>query len=238
MTFKFVVKSIAEKYNLHASFMPKPIFGVNGSGMHTHQSLFNLSNDKNLFYDEKGHYNLSTIAQKFIAGILHHIKEVCALLAPTVNSYKRLTPGYEAPVYICWARQNRSALIRIPRAFIGKVEATRLELRCPDPSANPYLAFAAMLKAGLQGIKNNYELPSPSEEDVFKLDDVRLSQKHIDRLPSSLSEALDYYQKSSLVKEILGEHIYYEFYKAKLKEWDEFRIAVTDWEKERYLGVL
>ncbi|MEK9165270.1 MAG: glutamine synthetase family protein [Patescibacteria group bacterium] len=238
MTFKFAVKSIAEKHNLLASFMPKPIFGVNGSGMHTHQSLFDIKEDRNVFYDEKGHYHLSGIAEKFIAGLLKHIKEISVVLAPTVNSYKRLTPGYEAPVYICWARQNRSALIRIPRAFAGKTEATRLELRCPDPSANPYLAFAAMLKAGLCGIKNNYDLQAPSEEDVFKLDDVKLSQKHIDKLPASLSEALDYYRKSDLVKETLGEHIYHEFYKAKLKEWDEFRIAVTDWEKEKYLGVL
>ncbi|MFH1713290.1 MAG: type I glutamate--ammonia ligase [Candidatus Jacksonbacteria bacterium] len=238
MTFKFVVKSIAEKHNLYASFMPKPIFGIAGSGMHTHQSLFNLNDDKNLFYDEKGHYNLSDIAQKFMAGILHHIKEICALVAPTVNSYKRLTPGYEAPVYICWARQNRSALIRIPRTTLGKTIATRFELRCPDPSANPYLAFAGMLSAGLKGIKENYELPEPSEEDVYKLDEAKLSQKKIDRLPASLSEALAHYQQSDLVKQTLGEHIFREFYKAKLREWNEFRIAVTDWEKEKYLGVL
>jgi glutamine synthetase len=238
MTFKFVVKSIAEKHNLHASFMPKPIFGVNGSGMHTHQSLFSAKEDKNIFYDPKGNYDLSDIAQKFIAGLLRHIREISAIVAPTVNSYKRLTPGYEAPVYICWARQNRSALIRIPRASAGKTEATRLELRCPDPSANPYLAFAAMLASGMCGIKENYKLPDPREEDVFKLDDAKLADKRIDKLPSSLIQALGYYHKSDLVKEVLGQHIYREFYKAKYQEWDNFRIAVTDWEIEKYLGVL
>jgi len=238
MTFKFVVKAIAQKYGLYASFMPKPIFGVNGSGMHTHQSLFDLKGEKNLFFDKYANYNLSEIAQKFIAGILNHIKEISAVIAPTVNSYKRLTPGYEAPVYICWARQNRSALIRVPRAFEGKGNSTRFELRCPDPSANPYLAFAVMLKAGLIGISENYELSSPSEEDVFKLDDAKLADKKIDKLPGSLIEALRYYYQSKLVKQTLGKHIYQEFYKAKYHEWDQFRIAVTDWEIEKYLKIL
>ncbi|HBH46130.1 MAG: hypothetical protein A2445_00955 [Candidatus Jacksonbacteria bacterium RIFOXYC2_FULL_44_29] len=238
MTFKLVVKSIAEKHGLYASFMPKPIFGVNGSGMHTHQSLFTLDGKVNAFFDERANYNLSPLAQKFIAGVLTHIKEICAVVAPTVNSYKRLTPGYEAPVYICWARQNRSALVRIPRAFAGKSEATRFELRCADPAANPYLAFAAMLVCGLKGIKENYKIPAASEEDVFKLDDAALSQKHIDKLPASLNEALSYYEKSDLVKDLLGTHIYREFLKAKQQEWDAFRIAVTDWEKEKYLEVL
>lgn len=236
ITFKFVVKSIAEKYHLHASFMPKPIYGVNGSGMHTHQSLF--KNGKNAFYDAKGDYDLSDTAQKFLAGVLKHAKEICAVLAPTVNSYKRLTPGYEAPVYICWARQNRSALVRVPRAFEGKSISTRFELRCPDPSSNPYLSLAVMLKAGLEGIKNKYKLMPASEEDVFKLDSTKLADKNIDKLPSSLNSALDYYKDSKLVKDALGEHIYREFYKAKLQEWDEFRIAVTDWELNKYLGVL
>lgn len=238
MTFKLVIKSIAEKHGLHASFMPKPIFGVAGSGMHTHQSLFTIKEDQNAFYDAGGHYNFSRVGEMFMAGILKHIKEICVILAPTVNSYKRLTPGYEAPVYICWARQNRSALVRIPRASVGKTEATRLELRCPDPSANPYLAFAAMLNAGLRGLLGKYELPAASEEDVFKLDEVALNKKAIDKLPSSLKEALDHYENSTLTKEVLGPHIYHEFLKAKKHEWDEFRIAVTDWEINRYFSVL
>lgn len=238
MSFKFVVKSIAERHGLYATFMPKPIFGVNGSGMHTHQSLFSMDQDKNLFYDESGDYNLSQTARMFIAGLLKHVKEFCVLAAPTVNSYKRLTPGYEAPVYICWARQNRSALIRIPRAIAGKSEATRLELRCPDPSANPYLAFAGMLEAGLLGIEKSYELSPASEEDVFKLDDKTLTQKNIDKLPASLADALKYFKKSDLVKNTLGSHIYNEFHNAKMQEWDEFRVAVTDWEREKYLEVL
>lgn len=239
MTFKFVVKSIAELYGMHATFMPKPIFGVNGSGMHTHQSLASVTDDKNLFYDGADSYNLSQTAKKFIAGLLKHSKEFAAVIAPTVNSYKRLTPGYEAPVYVCWAERNRSALVRVPRTFTEKsAVATRCELRCPDPSTNPYLAFAVMLKAGLKGVKEGYVLGSPSEEDVFEYDDAKLSERNIDKLPSSLSEALAYYYKSGLVKEALGDHMFSEYYRAKYQEWDEFRTAVTDWEIQKYLEVL
>ena len=239
MTFKFVVKSIAQMHGMHATFMPKPIFGVNGSGMHTHQSLASVKDDTNLFYDGSDSYNLSAIAKKFIAGLLKHSKEFSAVIAPTVNSYKRLTPGYEAPVYVCWAERNRSALVRVPRTFKEKsAVATRCELRCPDPSTNPYLAFAVMLKAGLKGIKENYQLTAPSEEDVFEYDETRLTEKQIDKLPASLSEALAHYHKSDLVKEALGSHMFAEYYRAKYQEWNEFRMAVTDWELKKYLEVL
>lgn len=239
MTFKFVVKSIAAKYGMHATFMPKPIFGVNGSGMHTHQSLAKVSDDTNAFYDARDPYHLSEAAQQFIAGLLKHSKEYAAVIAPTVNSYKRLTPGFEAPVYVCWASRNRSSLVRIPRTFKDKSHiATRAELRCPDPASNPYLAFAAMLAAGLRGIDNAYTLPAPSEEDVFEFDDEKLTEKNIEKLPASLIEALSHYYKSDLVKEALGDHLYKEYYRAKYAEWDEFRTAVTDWEIGKYLEVL
>ncbi|HCA67018.1 MAG: hypothetical protein A2249_01680 [Candidatus Jacksonbacteria bacterium RIFOXYA2_FULL_44_7] len=239
MTFKFAVKSIAAKHGMHATFMPKPIFGVNGSGMHTHQSFSKISDDTNAFYDARDPYHLSEIAKQFIAGLLKHAKEYSAVIAPTVNSYKRLTPGFEAPVYVCWASRNRSALVRIPKTFKDKSHvATRAELRCPDPASNPYLAFAVMLSSGLRGIENAYTLPAPSEEDVFELDDDKLTQKNIDKLPGTLLEALSYYYKSDLVKEALGDHLYKEYYRAKYAEWDEFRRAVTDWEIKKYLEVL
>ncbi|MBU4483948.1 glutamine synthetase family protein, partial [bacterium] len=168
-TFKTVVKSIASQHELYATFMPKPIFGVNGNGMHVHQSLFDMKTNQNVFYDANGEYHLSDLARHFIAGQLHYARGISAILAPTVNSYKRLVPGYEAPVYICWAQINRSSLIRIPRYSKGREQSTRAELRCPDPSCNPYLAFAAMLKAGLEGIKNKMQPPKPVEEDVYSL---------------------------------------------------------------------
>jgi len=238
MSFKYVVKSIAERHNMYATFMPKPIAGINGSGMHTHQSLFHAGTNDNAFFDESDPYHLSIVAKHYIAGLLAFAKEYAALIAPTVNSYKRLTPGFEAPVYLCWARQNRSALIRIPRTFRDKAIATRVELRCPDPSANPYLAFAAMVNAGMRGIQENLELPAPTEEDVFEYDDALLEVQNIGKMPASLIEALGYYHKSDLVRDTLGEHIYREFYNAKRSEWDEFRVHVTDWEIERYFGIL
>ncbi|MFH1316632.1 MAG: type I glutamate--ammonia ligase [Candidatus Woesearchaeota archaeon] len=235
MTFKHAVKSIANKFSLYATFMPKPIFGINGSGMHVHQSLFDISTQKNIFFDDKDEYKLSDVAKSFIAGQLVHVKGFCAITAPTVNSYKRLVPGYEAPVYLCWARRNRSALIRIPRYSPGREQSTRAELRCPDPSANPYLAFAVMLKAGLDGIKNKLTPPNPVEEDVYKLGESKLLDMNIITLPSSLGEAISELKKDTLIQEVLGAHTYPLYIKAKIKEWNNYRIQVTKWEIDNYL---
>jgi glutamine synthetase len=237
MTFKYAVKAVANLHGLYATFMPKPIFGINGSGMHTHQSLFDAQG-KNVFFDPADKYKLSQIAYHFLAGQLAHARSLSAILAPTVNSYKRLVPGYEAPVYICWAQINRSALIRIPRYSPGREQATRLELRCPDPSCNPYLAFAVMLRAGLEGIRQQLTPPEPVEEDVYHFDDARLRELHIATLPSSLEEALQEAEKDSLVWETLGERAFQAFLRAKRSEWDEYRLRVTPWELERYLEVL
>jgi len=237
LTFKYAVKAIAHQYGLYATFMPKPVFGINGSGMHVHQSLFNKKG-KNVFYDAKDEYKLSKIARGFIAGQLRHISAISAIVASTVNSYKRLVPGYEAPVYISWARRNRSALIRVPSYSPGREQSMRAELRCPDSSCNPYLAFAAMLKAGLDGIKKGLEPPEPVEEDVYEFDDAKLKKFYIKTLPSSLKEALDEFERSDLVKETLGEHTFNEYLAAKKSEWDEYRIQVTEWELKRYLESL
>jgi len=237
ITFKHAVKSIAYKHGKWATFMPKPVFGENGSGMHVHQSLFDMEGE-NLFFDESDQYKLSSVAKSFIAGQMEHVKAFCAITAPTVNSYKRLVPGYEAPVYICWASRNRSALIRIPRYSEGREKATRAELRCPDPSCNPYLAFAVMLKAGLDGIKNKMELPEPVEEDVYGFDEARLNEKHIDTLPGTLGMALEELRKDKLILEALGEHTSRVYLNAKKKEWDEYRIQVTEWEKKKYFHIL
>ncbi len=237
ITTKYVIKAVAQAHNLHASFMPKPIFGINGSGMHTHQSLFTLDG-RNAFHDPKDKYGLSELAYHFIAGQLEHARALTAVVAPTVNSYKRLVPGYEAPVYICWGRINRSALIRVPAFPKGKENATRIELRCPDPSCNPYLAFAAMLHAGLDGIEKGLWPPDPVEEDVYHFDDARLRELYIRTLPGSLAEALDEMEKSELMRKALGEHAFRRFLEARRKEWDEYRIRVTDWELSRYFFTL
>jgi len=234
ITLKYTIKAIAQRFGLHATCMPKPIFGVNGSGMHVHQSLFD-SKGNNVFYDSGDKYKLSKAAYGFIAGQLKHARSMSAVLAPTVNSYKRLVPGYEAPVYVCWGQVNRSALIRIPRFSPGRELATRAELRCPDPSCNPYLAFALMLKAGMDGIKTGLTPPSPTEEDVYEFDSKELKARNIDTLPSSLREALDEAAKGDLVKNALGEHTYGKFMDAKSAEWDDYRIKVTPWEIDRYL---
>ncbi|MCD6519116.1 MAG: type I glutamate--ammonia ligase [Anaerolineae bacterium] len=231
-TLKYVLKAIARKHGLYATFMPKPIRGINGSGMHVHQSLADVRTGKNVFADENDPYGLSEIAKKFIAGQLHHARAMSAILAPLVNSYKRLVPGYEAPVYISWARINRSALIRVPRTMTP--EATRLELRFPDPSCNPYLAFAVMLKCGLDGIKNDLPLPEPTEENLFE---SKLAREGLPTLPSSLKEALDELEKDPVVQEALGPHVYERFVDAKLQEWDDYRLHVSSWELERYLYV-
>lgn len=237
LTLKYAIKAIAQRYGLHATCMPKPIFGINGSGMHTHQSLFDLKGN-NLFYDAKDKYKLSKVAYSYIAGQLHNARSLSAILAPTVNSYKRLVPGYEAPVYICWAQINRSALIRIPRYSPGRELATRAELRCPDPSANPYLAFSVMLKAGLDGIKKRMTPPAPTEEDVYEFDHAKLEEKKIRTLPASLREALDEAENNEVIKSALGKHTFEKFMSAKSKEWDDYRIKVTEWEIDRYLEVL
>ncbi len=237
MTLKHTVKAIAHENNLYATFMPKPVFGMNGSGMHTHQSLF-TKDGLNAFYDPEDEYKLSKVAKSFIAGQLAHVKEIIAILAPTVNSYKRLVPGYEAPVYISWARKNRSALIRVPAYSPGREMSMRVEIRCPDPSCNPYLAFAIMLATGLDGIKKNLEPPKPIEEDVYGFDDAKLNELYIDTLPSSLSEAITEMENSKIVKDTLGKHTYEEYLQAKKTEWNEYRIQVTDWELIRYLEML
>lgn len=235
ITFKTTIKEVALNHGLEATFMPKPIVGINGSGMHTHQSLLEEKNKKNAFFDPDDEYNLSETAYYFMAGQLKHIREMSAILAPTVNSYKRLVPGYEAPVYICWGRKNRSALIRIPEYFPGNEKTVRLELRCPDPSCNPYLAFAAMLKAGLDGIDKKIEVPDPVEEDVYEFDDKKLAKLYIHTLPSSLGEAVKELEKSKLMKEALGEFVFEKYLTAKKSEWNDYKTQVSEWELRRYL---
>jgi glutamine synthetase len=237
MTLRYTVKAISQTFGLYATFMPKPIFGVNGSGMHTHQSLY-TSDGESAFFDPDDKYKLSKTAYAFMAGQIEHARALAAIAAPTVNSYKRLTPGYEAPVYVCWGQINRSALIRIPRYSPGREQSTRLELRCPDPSCNPYLAFAAMLRAGLDGIERELEPPPPVEENVYDFDDAKLRELDIVTLPSTLREAIDELEKDEVLRQALGEHAYQAFVRAKKAEWDEYRIQVTDWELDRYLETL
>lgn len=236
LTFRYTVKAIAQRHGLYATFMPKPMYGRAGSGMHTHQSLF--KDGQNLFYQASDPYRLSPLAYSFMAGQLQHARALAAVVAPTVNSYKRLVPGFEAPVYVCWAQINRSALIRIPRYSPGRESSTRLELRCPDPSCNPYLAFAAMLAAGLKGVDEGLAAPAPTEEDVFHWDAERLAQAGIATLPGSLQEALTELAADEVVKGALGSHAYEAFDRAKREEWDEYRTRVTEWEVERYLEIL
>jgi len=235
VTFRIVLKAIAQRNGLFASFMPKPIAGINGSGMHTHQSLMRVDTGENAFYDADDEYGLSEQAKQFIAGQLAHARGMAAVIAPLVNSYKRLVPGYEAPVYISWARINRSALIRVPQISPGRPEATRLELRCPDPSCNPYLAFAVMLHAGLDGIRQSLTPPPPSEEDLYELDETERSS--LETLPSSLGEALEELKRDEVVQEALGPHVYHRYLLAKTQEWNEYRLSVSQWELDRYLPV-
>ncbi len=234
VTVKYVVRAVAASHGLYASFMPKPIFGANGSGMHTHQSFFDAEGH-NLFYSLDDAYHLSPLAYNFIAGQLAHARALAAVVAPTVNSYKRLTPGYEAPVYICWANLNRSALIRVPATRAGREGATRIELRCPDPSANAYLAFAAMLAAGLDGIERDLTPPSPVNEDVYDFNERDLRERAIGTLPGTLAEALDELEQDEVIQEAMGPVITKALLRARRAEWDEYRIQVTPWELERYL---
>jgi len=233
ITFKHIVKSVATKHGLHATFMPKPLFGESGSGMHVHQSLFDKEGT-NLFFDKDGNYKLSELAQQFIAGQLKHARAMSAVVAPTVNSYKRLTPGFEAPIYICWGQTNRSALIRIPRYSIGREQSTRAELRCPDPSCNPYLAFAVMLEAGLNGIEKKLLPPEPIEGNVYELDNDQLKENGIKKLPRSLGEAIKALEQDKVIKGALGSHITKKFIRAKKAEYEKYRLQVTPWEIETY----
>lgn len=236
MTYKITVKEIAHRYGYFASFMPKPIFGQNGSGMHVHQSLF--QGKKNIMYSAGDAFHLSDDGKNYIAGLLKHAPEITAVTNQWINSYKRLVPGYEAPVYICWARRNRSALVRVPMYKPGKEVATRVEFRSPDPGANPYLAFSVMLAAGLAGMANKYELPEPKEKNIFHMSEQERANEGIYSLPGSLNEALALTEKSELVKEALGEHTFKAFVENKKAEWDAYRINVTKWELDRYLPLL
>jgi glutamine synthetase len=236
LTYRLIVKEIAKKAGFHATFMPKPIFGENGSGMHTHQSLF--SDGRNAFFDADDEWHLSDVGKAFIAGQLHHAREIAAVFAQWVNSYKRLVPGYEAPVYVAWSRRNRSALIRIPLYKPGAEQATRAEIRCPDPACNPYLTFAALLHAGLEGIEQGYELPAPMETNLYHLTAEQRRERGIVSLPETLGEAIDELAQSDLGRKALGPHIFDRYVELKRKEWDEYRVQLTEWEMEKYLAVL
>ena len=234
--YKLIVKAVASRHDLYASFMPKPLNGVNGSGMHVHQSLF--TEGKNAFFDKKDPDFLSATAKHYVAGVLSHVREICAVTNQCVNSYKRLVPGFEAPVYIAWARRNRSALIRIPQMRFGYEKATRIECRFPDPACNPYLAFSVMLAAGLDGIKNKSQLAKSVEADIYEMDHLERKAKKIETLPGSLSEAVEEASRSELLRETLGEHVFDKFIENKKIEWDDYRTKVTDYEVKRYLPIL
>ncbi|HMD14647.1 MAG TPA: glutamine synthetase, partial [Bacteroidota bacterium] len=233
-TLKFVLKYVASRHNLHATFMPKPIAGINGSGMHVHQSLFS-PDGKNLFFDSKDEHHLSKLAKSFIMGQLTHIKAMNAILNPTINSYKRLVVGYEAPVYIAWGTRNRSALIRIPRYTPGREKAVRAELRCPDPTANPYLAFAVMLAAGLDGIEKKMVPPPPVEENIFEFTDEEAKKRKIGVLSKDITEAMANLEKDPVVRNVLGEFAFGKLKELKNQEWDSYRLAVSSWEIDQYM---
>jgi glutamine synthetase len=236
VTYRLIVKEIAKKAGYHATFMPKPIFGENGSGMRTHQSLF--TDGRNAFFDGDDQWHLSAAGKAFIAGQLRHAREIAAIFAQWVNSYKRLVPGYEAPVYVAWSQRNRSALIRIPLYKPGSEQATRAEIRCPDPACNPYLTFATLLHAGLEGIEQGYELPEPMETNLYHLTPEQRRERGIVSLPETLGEAIDALAESDLARKALGPHIFDRYIELKRKEWDEYRVQLTGWELDRYLSVL
>ena len=236
MTIRIVVKEIARKHGVYATFMPKPLFGENGSGMHTHQSLF--KGDVNAFHDPADKYHLSQVAKCYIAGILKHAREITAITSQWVNSYKRLVPGYEAPVYVSWARRNRSTLVRVPMYKPGKEKATRVEFRSPDPACNPYLAFAVMLAAGLKGIDEGYPLPDHVEEDIYQFSAEKRKKLNIEELPGNLYAAIHEVEKSELVRETLGDHIFNNFIENKKIEWDCYRTHVSQYEIEKYLPIM
>jgi len=237
LTLKYTVKKIAQIHGLRATFMPKPIMGAAGNGLHIHQSMSDIKTGKNVFFDPEDKYGLSEKAYQFMAGQMKHVKAMCAVICPLVNSYKRLVSGFEAPVYITWAGMNRSSLIRIPKWFKQKPSSARIELRCPDPSCNPYLAFAVMLKAGLKGIENKKMPPKPVEENVYQFDEEVLVNKNIDTLPSSLYEAISFLQKDDVIKKALGDFLSERYYHIKNKEIQEYSMQVTPWEEKKYLDV-
>ncbi|MBT9159629.1 MAG: glutamine synthetase family protein [Dehalococcoidia bacterium] len=236
MTYRLVVKQIAMQHGVYATFMPKPVFGINGSGMHVHQSLF--IGDRNAFFDKDAEYHLSETARRYIAGLLKHAPEITSVTNQWVNSYKRLVPGYEAPVYLSWARRNRADLIRIPEYQPGRERAARIEFRSPDPVCNPYLAFSVMLAAGLKGIEKGYDVPDPVSENVYEMTEEERARRGIGTLPASLLEAILLTEKSELVREALGDHVFENFIKNKKIEWDKYRMQVTDYELKRYLPIL
>jgi glutamine synthetase len=236
LTYRLIVKEVAAKNGTYATFMPKPLFGENGSGMHTHQSLF--KDDRNSFFDADNQWHLSDVGKAFIAGQLRHARELSAVFAQWVNSYKRLVPGYEAPVYVAWSRRNRSALIRIPLYKPGAEQATRAEIRCPDPACNPYLTFAALLHAGLEGIEKGYDLPEPMETNLYHLTPEERRERGIVSLPETLGEAIDEFAASDLMRRAFGDHIFDNYVKLKRQEWDDYRVQLTEWELARYLPVL
>lgn len=237
ITLKYTLKAIAQRHGMHATFMPKPIEGVNGSGMHVHQSFYHLDGSGNAFADENDAYGLSKVARQFIAGQLHHARGMSAVFAPIINSYQRLVPGYEAPVYVSWAHTNRSALIRVPAVRPNKGNATRAELRCPDPACNPYLAFAVMLAAGLDGIERDLPLSEPVEENLYHLTEEDLERRNVTSLPGTLGEAVEEMQKDDVVREALGDNIYTHLVHAQKQEWGAFRQHVGSWIRDRYLEV-
>jgi glutamine synthetase len=236
ITYRLIVKEVAAWHGYYATFMPKPLFGENGSGMHTHQSLF--TDGRNAFFDGDDEWHLSDVGKAFIAGQLRHAREIAAVFAQWVNSYKRLVPGYEAPVYVAWSRRNRSALIRIPLYKPGHEQATRAEIRCPDPACNPYLTFAVLLHAGLEGIERGYELPEPIEKNLYHLTAELRRERGIVSLPETLGEAIDELAQSELARKALGPHIFDRYVELKRKEWDDYRVQLTKWELDRYLAVL
>jgi glutamine synthetase len=233
MTLKLAVKAIAQKNGLYATFMPKPIFGENGSGMHVNQSIW--QNGVNAFADTNDKHGLSSMAKNYIGGQLAHAKGISAVIAPLVNSYKRLVPGYEAPVYISWANINRSALIRVPRISPGRSYATRIELRCPDPTANPYLAFAALLASGLDGVRRKTSPPKAADEDLFNISAAK--RQRLTSMPGSLRQAIEEFKKSALMKKTFGEDLHRIYIESKIKEWDSYRLSVSQWEIDRYLPI-
>jgi glutamine synthetase len=236
MTYRMVVKEVAMHHNLYATFMPKPVYGINGSGMHTHMSLFR--GNKNAFYDTKDKAHLSNTAKYFVAGLLRHAREICSVCCQWVNSYKRLVPGYEAPVYVSWAQRNRSALVRVPMYKPGKEKATRIELRNPDPACNPYLAFSVMLAAGLEGIKKKYKLPKQVTNNIYEMTEKDRQKARIESLPDDLFEAIKITEKSPLVRKALGDKVFEYFIRNKKDEWNEYRRQVTKYELEKYLAIL
>lgn len=236
MTYRFLVKEVARRRGIYATFMPKPVFAENGNGMHVHQSLF--KDGKNAFFDKNGNYNLSELGRCYLAGVLRHCREIVAITNQWVNSYKRLVPGYEAPVYVAWGQRNRSALVRVPRYKPGKSQATRVEFRCPDPACNPYLAFAVMLAAGMKGVKEKYPLPEPIEEDIYMMNEEQRQSRGIEMLPDSLYSSLEVASRSELVRDTLGEHVFTKFIENKYIEWDNYRVQVTEYEKRKYLPIL